>query len=86
MASTRTKQQRRKANKRGKSQVMTLQFREVDELAFVGCEYKPMVYWMKGNSMVNGLSTAVEVELLYEDLQPVKKTGNNCWSRTEARS
>jgi len=73
MASTRTKQQRRKANKRGKSQVMTLQFREVDELAFVGCEYKPMVYWMKGNSMVNGLSTAVEVELLYEDLQPVKK-------------
>ena len=57
-----------------KVEPMTLQFRGVNELAFVNHQYGANVYLMKGGKLITGVPLMLEVELLYEDCTPVRDT------------
>lgn len=57
-----------------KVEPMTLQFRGVNELAFVNHEYEATVYLMKGSNLITGVPLMLQVELLYEDCTPVRDT------------
>jgi len=45
----------------------TLQFRGVNDLAFVGQKYRASVFLMRGSKMITGVPVKLEVRLLYED-------------------
>jgi len=57
-----------------KVECMTLQFRGVNELAFVNHKYAATVYLMKGSKLITGVPVMLEVELLYEDGTPARDT------------